>query len=111
MEVCKGRSSWIGACADPGHWVRSGLDPVECLKKLQGRINNVHIKEVDEDKNNVIFGTAQNHVEDVLKELHRQQCQGIFSIEYESNWDNNVPDIQKSISFFNSVASQLTSNK
>ena len=111
VEVCKGRSKWIGACADVGHWVRSGFDPVECLKKLQGRINDVHIKEVDDKSENRIFGDAQNHVEDALKELHRQKYKGTFAIEYESNWDNNMPDIQKSICFFNSVAAKLAKNE
>lgn len=109
LEVCKDRSIWIGACADVGHWVRSGLDPVECLRKLQGRIHDVHIKEVDKEGNNVIFGTAQNHVKDILKELHRQQYQGTFAIEYESNWDNNVPDIRQSIDYFNTVVATLIS--
>jgi len=27
----------IGSTADIGHWVRSGLDPLDCLKILQGR--------------------------------------------------------------------------
>ena len=27
LKVCKGRSKRIGACADTGHWVRSGLNP------------------------------------------------------------------------------------
>ena len=26
-----------GACADTGHWPRSGLVAVDCLKKLEGR--------------------------------------------------------------------------
>ncbi|MCD6174177.1 MAG: DUF1080 domain-containing protein [Planctomycetes bacterium] len=107
LAMCDGRSEWIGACADVGHWVRSGLDPIACLEKLKGRIHDVHIKEVDEDGNNMIFGEAQNHIEDVLKELHRQQYKGTFAIEYESNWDNNLPEIRKSVLYFNSVASRL----
>jgi sugar phosphate isomerase/epimerase len=47
LKVCKGRSKRIGACADTGHWVRSGLDPVACLKKLEGRIISVHIKDIE----------------------------------------------------------------
>ena len=47
LKVCEGRSKRIGACADTGHWVRSGLDPVECLKKLEGRIISVHIKDIE----------------------------------------------------------------
>ncbi|HXB91218.1 MAG TPA: sugar phosphate isomerase/epimerase, partial [Puia sp.] len=35
----------IGSCADVGHWARNGLDPVECLRKLQGHIFGVHLKD------------------------------------------------------------------
>ena len=106
LEVCKGRSKWIGACTDVGHWVRSGLVPVECLKKLQGRIHDVHIKEID-DGHDVVWGTGQGRIKGVLEELHRQQYKGTFSIEYEYNWDNNVPEIRQSAAYFNAVASAL----
>ncbi len=32
LKVCEGRSKWIGACADTGHWMRSGLNPLEAEK-------------------------------------------------------------------------------
>ena len=35
LNACKGRSKRIGACADTGHWVRSGLNPLESLKKIR----------------------------------------------------------------------------
>ena len=106
LEMCRGRSKWIGACADVGHWVRSGLDPVECLKKLQGRIFDVHTKEID-DGHDVIWGTGQSRMKGILEELHRQGYQGTFSIEYEYNWDNNVPEIRQSVDYFKRVASEL----
>lgn len=106
LEMCKGRSQWIGACTDVGHWVRSGLDPVECLKKLEGRIHDVHMKEIDSG-HDVVWGAGQGRVKGILEELHRQEYQGSFSIEYEYNWDNNVPEIRQSIDFFNAVASPL----
>ncbi|UCE47771.1 MAG: sugar phosphate isomerase/epimerase, partial [Phycisphaerales bacterium] len=31
LKVCKGRSKSIGACADTGHWTRSGVDPLEAI--------------------------------------------------------------------------------
>ncbi len=34
FELVKDRDMRIGACADTGHWVRSGLNPVDCLKIL-----------------------------------------------------------------------------
>ena len=47
LKVCQGRSKRIGACADTGHWARSGLNPIECLKKLQGRIISFHFKDLN----------------------------------------------------------------
>ena len=106
LKVCKARSKWIGACADTGHWVRSGLDPVECLKKLDGRIISLHFKEID-DGHDVIWGTGKGKTKPLLEELHRQDFEGVFSIEYEYNWDNSMPDIEKCIVYFNEVAAKL----
>lgn len=108
LKVLDGRSEWLGACVDVGHWVRSGLDPVECLKKLEGRIRDVHIKEIDLTAgHDVVWGTAQARIKGILEELHRQGYQGTFAIEYEHSWDNNVPLIRQCIAYYNSVASTL----
>lgn len=48
IKYTAGYSKRLGSCADIGHWVRSGLDPVECLKKLQGRIFESHMKDLHE---------------------------------------------------------------
>jgi sugar phosphate isomerase/epimerase len=48
LEACRGRSKWIGACADTGHWMRSGVRPLEALKKLKGRIISFHFKDLNE---------------------------------------------------------------
>jgi len=106
LKVCKGRSKWIGACADTGHWVRSGLDPVECLKKLQGRILSVHFKELV-DGHDTIWGTAEKRAEPLLKELDRQKFQGVFSIEYEYNWESSIPEIRQCGAFFDEVGSKM----
>ena len=34
LSVLKGRDARIGSCADTGHWIRSGLQPLECLRIL-----------------------------------------------------------------------------
>jgi sugar phosphate isomerase/epimerase len=48
FKYTEGYSKRLGACADIGHWVRSGLDPVEMLKKMQGRIFELHMKDLHE---------------------------------------------------------------
>ena len=50
LEAIKGRTPLMGACADTGHWLRSGLDPVECLKKLEGRVICLHFKDLVADE-------------------------------------------------------------
>ena len=111
LEVCKGRSKRIGACADTGHWVRSGINPVEALKKLEGRIISLHLKDINEfgnlDAHDVIWGTGVCDVRAILEELHRQNFKGVFSIEYEHNWEKSLPEIRKSVEYFNEVAGKL----
>jgi hypothetical protein len=53
----------------------------------------------------VIWGTGILDVKQMLKELKRQNFKGYFSIEYENNWGNSVPDIEKCIKYFNDVVS------
>ncbi len=106
LRVLEGRSSRLGACADTGHWVRSGLDPVECLKKLEGRIISLHFKEL-QDGHDVPWGQGANRATPLLKELHRQGFRGVFSVEYEHNWLNSVPEIRQCVAFFNKMGNEL----
>ena len=38
LNACKGRSKRIGASGDIGHWMREGLNPLECVKTLEQRL-------------------------------------------------------------------------
>lgn len=106
LKVCEGRSERIGACADTGHWVRSGLDPLECIKKLKGRIISLHFKEL-QDGHDVPWGQGENRATPILQELHNQGFKGSFSIEYEYNWTSSVPEIRQCVKYFNKAAGEL----
>jgi len=107
LAVCKGRSKWIGVCADTGHWIRSGLNPVEALKKLEGRITGLHFKDVNNEGHDCVWGTGKGNVRAMLAELDRQNFKGVFSIEYEYNWENSMPEIRQCVEYFNRLASDL----
>ncbi len=110
MKLLEGRNRQIGICADTGHWVRSGLDPVECLKACQGRILCLHLKDVNEkvpEGHDVPFGTGISNVKGQLEELARQNFNGVIAIEYEHNMDNNIADVKKCVDFFNKTAQEL----
>lgn len=111
LKVCRGRSKWIGSCSDTGHWMRSGIDPLEALKKLEGRIVSLHLKDLNEfggrEAHDVVWGTGKANIKLILEELHRQDYKGVFSIEYEYNWENSLPEIRQCVKYFNNVSTKL----
>jgi len=111
LELCQGRSKRIGFCADVGHWARSGIDPVDALKKCEGRIISLHLKDINEfgirKAHDVVWGTGVCNIEGILRELDRQNFKGVFAIEYEHNWEKSLPEIRKSVEYFDKVAGGL----
>ncbi|MDW8079797.1 MAG: sugar phosphate isomerase/epimerase family protein [Thermoguttaceae bacterium] len=111
LAVCEGRSQRIGACCDTGHWVRSGLRPVECLRMMKGRIITMHLKDVAEfgkpEARDVILGTGVAGYEAVLKELHGQGFKGVLTIEYEHDSPELENDVAACVSFVEKVAAKL----
>lgn len=107
LEQLKNCGSRVGACCDTGHWIRSGLDPVECIKKLAGKIVSFHIKDLNEGKRDVPLGQGVCKIEEVMREVATQKMRGPFSIEYEADWDNNVGFVTEGIKFFNETAKKI----
>jgi sugar phosphate isomerase/epimerase len=129
LEAVKGRTPLMGACADTGHWLRSGLDPVECLKKLEGRVITLHFKDLvpadpkaedtaattgkkkkkSESKamHDVPWGTGVGNIKAQMAELKRQHFHGAFCVEYEYNWENSMPEIAECVKFFNATCAEL----
>ncbi|MBS1663981.1 MAG: sugar phosphate isomerase/epimerase [Bacteroidetes bacterium] len=101
----------IGSCADVGHWTRNGLDPVECLKKLEGHVYGVHLKDIDSAGNtkakDLVVGTGVIKFTPIFQELKRQGFKGMLSIEREDNWDKNVQDVIATRNFYNEQLSKL----
>lgn len=112
LEACKGRSKRLGACADSGHWMRSGIQPVEAIQKLEGRIISFHFKDLNKfgtrSAHDVPWGTGEGNVDAMLAEVHRQGLKAVFSIEYEHNWLNSLPEIAQSVKYFDKVAARYT---
>jgi len=110
LDACKGRSKRIGACADTGHWMRSGIEPLAAVRKLQGRIISFHFKDLNTfgpGAHDVPWGTGKAAIREILKEVHRQGLRAPFSIEYEYNWENSLPEIAQCVAYFEKVAAEL----
>lgn len=106
LAAVEGRPN-LGACADLGHWVRSGLDPVDCLKKLEGHIVGIHFKDVDADGNDVDPGKGLISFAAVADELDRQGYSGVLSIECEHNMENNLADVKFAADYINEMNKAL----
>ncbi len=110
LDAVKPCGKYVGVCADAGHWVRSGLDPIECIKQLNGKIFSLHFKDLnakDPNAHDVPWGTGVCNVEGILAELKNQKFKGPISIEYEYNWTTSVPEIQESVNYFNRVTDRI----
>lgn len=109
LKACEGRGKRIGACADLGHWQRSGLKPVDGVRLLGKRILSMHVKDLNEfgvpEAHDVPWGTGQGELEATLREIHRLGLEPtIFGIEYEYHWENSTPEIAECVKFFQRVA-------
>lgn len=97
----------LGACADTGHWVRSGLSPVDCLKKYQGKVFELHFKDVQNDVDHP-WGTGGGDARGQLAELKRQGFKGSIFLEYESGEGKELEaNVRKCIEFFDRTAREL----
>jgi sugar phosphate isomerase/epimerase len=110
LAAVKGRSPLLGSCADVGHWVRSGLDPVDCLKKLEGRVIALHFKDLNEpgpNAHDVPWGTGISNAKGMLAELKRQNFHGAICVEYEANWETSSPEIAECAKWFEATCAEL----
>jgi sugar phosphate isomerase/epimerase len=101
----------IGSCADIGHWARNGINPVDALKKLEGHIFGVHLKDIvkfdDTKAADTIVGKGVIDFPPIFQELKRQHFSGMFSIEHESNWYHSLPDVIETVKFYNDQVAKL----
>jgi len=116
LDAVKGRSAKLGSCSDTGHWTRSGLKPVDCLKLLEGRVVELHFKDLAEfgkdSAADVPWGTGKSDAHGILAELKRQGFKGLISVEYETGAGAEVEqNVAKCIAFFDATARELAATK
>lgn len=112
LKAIAGHSDRIGACADTGHWYRSGLDPVQCLEQLRGHIKSLHFKDLNADKEDVPWGTGVCNAAGQLEELKKQGFKGVISIEYErTSGQELIDNVRKCVTWFSEECGKLARSK
>lgn len=103
VKAMQGRSH-IGAWPDLGHWARNGVNVVEGLKKMKGKLWGMHYKDIREFDNvnatDTIFGKGVCDLPAVMKEMKQQGFKGVVTMEYEVHEENNMADLRECILFY-----------
>ena len=103
----------MGACCDTGHWLRSGLNPLECVQKLKGRIMGFHIKDLKKSGNgfdaDCPLGQGDVGIVEIMKEVATYDIKIPFSIEFEADWSKNQTQVAECVRFFDATAKAIVS--
>lgn len=99
-------------CADLGHWPKSGIDPLDAVKKLSGHIIAVHFKDIAAYNNtalkDVVAGTGVVKFPEILAELKKQNIPVNIYIERDSiEPDGNLQSVITEKKYYDSIVSKL----
>ena len=102
LHAIEGHDERIGACADLGHFIRSGERPTEVIRLLAGRLYGIHLKdfaEMKEKTEGVILGKGHMDVRAVFEALVKADfpADGALSLEYEENPSDPIADIRECV--------------
>jgi sugar phosphate isomerase/epimerase len=111
LMAIKGHPNF-GACADLGHWPKSGIDPVEGVKKLSGHIIAIHLKDIaafnDPKLKDVPVGTGVVNFPAVFAELKKQGFNGNIYIERDAeDQPSNLPSVIQTVKYYNDQVGKL----
>lgn len=102
LQAIDKRDTRIGACADLGHFIRSGENPVEVIRLLAGRLYGIHLKDfadMAEKTKGVILGQGHLDAAAVFAALDRAgfPADGALSLEYEENPQDPLADLRECV--------------
>ena len=94
-----GRHPSFGACVDAGHFIRSGEDPAEAVRRLGARVHGVHLKDFAGEgffAEARILGQGKLDLAAFFRALRAVGFgpERALSLEYEENPDAPVPDVE-----------------
>jgi sugar phosphate isomerase/epimerase len=99
-------------CADLGHWPKSGVNPLDAVKKLSGHIIGIHLKDIaaynDPSLKDVPVGTGVVDFPAIFQELKRQGFKGHIYIERDAeDQPSNLPSVIQTVKYYNEQISKL----
>jgi L-ribulose-5-phosphate 3-epimerase len=110
LAAIKGHKNFA-ACADLGHYPKSGIDPLDAVKRLEGHILGIHLKDIAAMNNpklvDVRIGTGIVPFPEIFAELKRQKFDGYIYIERDSiESPSNVASVIEGAKYFREKVAQ-----
>ncbi|NNV54786.1 sugar phosphate isomerase/epimerase family protein [Limnovirga soli] len=111
LAAIKGHPNF-GVCADLGHWPKSGINPLDAVKKLSGHIIAVHLKDIaaynDPKLRDVPVGTGVVDFPAIFAELKKQNFKGYIYIERDAeDLPSNLPSVLNTVTYYNKEVKKL----
>jgi sugar phosphate isomerase/epimerase len=111
LMALKGHPNF-GVCADLGHWPKSGIDPLDAVKKLSGHIIVIHLKDIaaynDPKLVDVPVGTGVVKFPEIFAELKKQNFNGYIYIERDAqDQPGNLPSVIQEIKYYHEQIGKL----
>lgn len=111
LMALKGHPNF-GVCADLGHWPKSGINPLDAVKKLRGHIISVHFKDIAAYNNpklvDVRAGTGVVDFPAIFQELKNQHFKGHIYIERDAvEQPSNVQSVIEEVKYYKEQVSKL----
>jgi sugar phosphate isomerase/epimerase len=111
LMALKGHPNF-GVCADLGHWPKSGINPLDAVKKLSGHIIAIHLKDIaaynDPKLVDVPVGTGVVDFPAIFQELKRQGFNGHIYIERDAtDQPSNLPSVIQTVKYYNDQVKKL----
>jgi sugar phosphate isomerase/epimerase len=113
VRAIEGRDERIGACADLGHYIRSGERATDVIRLLRGRLYGIHLKDFAEmkaDAKGVVLGQGHLNVPAVFNALLQVgfPADGALSLEYEENPQDPIAEIRECVAVAKKALSELS---
>jgi len=111
LMAIKGHPNFY-VCADLGHWPKSGINPLDAVKKLSGHIIAIHLKDIaaynDPTLKDVPVGTGLVDFPAIFQELKRQGFKGNIYIERDAeDQPSNLPSVIQTVKYYNEQINKL----
>lgn len=111
LMAIKGHPNFF-VCADLGHWPKSGVNPLDAVKKLSGHIIALHLKDIaaynDLSLKDVPVGTGVVDFPAIFQELKKQGFKGHIYIERDAeDQPSNLPSVLQTVKYYNEQVNKL----